>query len=159
MPPFRTVNAGRAGPHSVGILVPPGSRTLVIVRPRALLVDLVMVRLSPGNGHQSGFMEASRQEAGIEAQKLGQAIMSWAGGDAGRLEVVPAAEGPGYRLYLQVQTFSLIACPRVPGQMYQPMTYATQEDAERAAEELRAILCPDPEANQELYTNLSQFGR
>ena len=159
MPRFRNVNAGRAGPRAVGILVPPGSRTLVVVRPRALPVDLVMVRMRPGNGHGSGFMEATRQEAGIEAQKLGQSLLNWAEGGPGRLEVVPAADGPGYWLYLQVETFSLVACSRISGQPYRPMSYATQEEAERIAEELRTILCPQPEANQELYTNLSQFGR
>jgi hypothetical protein len=33
------------------------------------------------------------------------------------------------------------------------------DEAEQTADELRGLLCPSPDANQELYTNLSQFGR
>ena len=159
MPYFRTVNASRAGPKAVGILVPPGNRTLVVIRPRSMPVDLVMIRRGPTGTFGSGFMEASRQTAGLEAQKLAQALQQWAEGGNGEIEIVEAPDGTGYWVHVFVAIFPLIACSRVPGQAYQPIVYATQEEAENTADKLRAILCPPPEANQELYTNLSQFGR
>ena len=81
MPAFRIVHGGRAGPAALGILVPPGNRTVIVVRPRALNVDLVMIRPDT-----EGFYEASPQAAGLEAQRLGQALQT----DATRLAVVSA---------------------------------------------------------------------
>src|SRR5262249_23565372 len=112
MPTFRSVNAGKAGPNAVGILVPPGSRTLVVVRPRALPVDLVMVRRGEDGGFGSGFMEEGRQTAGLEAQKLAKALMGSATDQALQVEVVPSADG-GYWVQVLVDVFPLIACQRV----------------------------------------------
>jgi hypothetical protein len=151
MPPFRNVNAGRAGHRAIGILVPPGSRTLVIVRPRSLSLDLVMVRRNP-----PGFKEESRQAAGLAAQNLAKAL---AEGEAGQVVVVPASSSEGYWVEALVDSSPLIACPRRPGQPYVPLVYASPEEAERAADELRSILFPAHDANMELYTNLSQFER
>jgi hypothetical protein len=158
MPPFRTVHGGRAGPRAVGILVPPGNRTLVVLRPRALELDLVLVRRGPGDG-AAGFMEMPRQQAGVDAQKLAQALVSWASGGAGQVEAFAADDGDGYWIRVEVETFPLLACARLPGQPYRPKVFATLEEAERMADELRSVLCPPVDANQELYTNLSQFGR
>jgi hypothetical protein len=143
----------------VGILVPPGNRTLIVVRPRALNIDLVLIRPERENGTGPGFMEMTRQQAGVDAQKLALALVHWANGGTGAIEPVPAADRDGCWVQAAVETFSLIACERVPGQPYRPKLFATMEEAEQTADELRALLCPPPDANQELYTNLSQFGR
>jgi hypothetical protein len=143
----------------VGILVPPGNRTLIVLRPRALDIDLVLVRPGRDDGDRPGFMEMTRQQAGVDAQKLAQALVSWAGGGAGQVEALAADDGEGYWVQVEVETFSLIACGRLPGQPYRPRAFGTLEEAERTADELRAVLCPPADANQELYTNLSQFGR
>jgi hypothetical protein len=141
----------------VGILVPPGNRTLIVVRPRALDIDLVLIRPETDNGTGPGFMEMPRQQAGVDAQKLAQALVSWANGGSGSIE--PEPTGDAYWVQAEVETFSLIACERVPGQPYRPKLFATVDEAEQTADELRRLLCPPPDANQELYTNLSQFGR
>src|SRR5260221_10331806 len=85
MPPFRTVHARGAGPTALGILVPPGNRTVVVVRPRALAVDLVMLRPSTPGTSDAGFFEASRQAAGLEAQRLSQTLLQGAAGSTGVL--------------------------------------------------------------------------
>jgi hypothetical protein len=41
MPAFCRVDAQRAGPAALGILVPPGDKTLVVLRPRGLEWDLL----------------------------------------------------------------------------------------------------------------------
>lgn len=159
MPPFRTVHGGRAGPRAVGVLVPPGNRTLVVLRPRALDLDLVLVRRGPDDVSSSGFMEMSRQQAGVDAQKLAQALVTWASGGPGQVEAVTADDDGGYWVRVEVETFPLITCARLPGQPYRPKVFGTLEEAERTADDLRAVLCPPTDANQELYTNLSQFGQ
>jgi hypothetical protein len=150
MPPFRTVHGGRAGPTAVGVLVPPGQRTLVVVRPRSLAVDLVMIR--PGT---AGFFEADRQTAGVQAQRLVETLLR---GDSSRSRVAPA--GPdGFHVLTELGTLSLIVCPRLPGQAYRPHVCPTEAEAQQIADAVQRWLCPAPEANQELYTNMSQFER
>jgi hypothetical protein len=156
MPPFRTVHAGRAGPSALGILVPPGNRTVVVVRPRALPVDLVMVRPATNGASGASFFEAGRQAAGLEAQRLAQALVQGAAGSTG--VVVIGAENACH-VRAEVGTFHFVACERLPGQAYRPHVYATLDDAKRAADELEAVLFPGPDAERELYTNMSQFGR
>src|SRR5262245_19699902 len=146
MPPFRTVHGGRAGPHAVGILVPPGNRTLVVLRPRALDLDLVLVQRGDDE-HHAGFMEMPRQQAGVDAQKLAQALIGWASGGAGQVDTAAADGGDGYWVRVEVDTFPLIACARLPGQPYRPKLFATLPEAERTADELRALLCPAVDAN------------
>lgn len=148
MPAFRIVHGGRAGPAALGVLVPPGNRTVVVVRPRALNLDLVMV--GPVG---EGFFEASRQAAGLEAQSLSQALQS----ESARLKVVSA--GDGFHVQASVGRFLLVACMRNPGQAYRPHPFASEAEARPTADALQGILCPLPEANQELYTNMSGFFR
>jgi hypothetical protein len=131
---------------------------LIVLRPRALDVDLVLLRPDADEGTGSGFMEMTRQQAGVDAQKLAQALVNWANGGSGCVEVVPADEDR-FWVRVDVETFALLACARLPGQPYAPKLFGTFEEAERVADALRAVLCPSADANQELYTNLSQFGR
>ncbi|MBL8795165.1 MAG: hypothetical protein JNM56_14770 [Planctomycetia bacterium] len=160
MPPFRTVNGSRAGPRALGVLVPPGNRTLVVLRPRALDVDLVLVRREANGTWGSSFLEAERLSAGLEAQKLQRALLQWAEGVApGQVQIVPLTDGTGWCVRVEVDALPLIACGRVPGQPYRPLVLATREAAETTAAALAGFLCPEADAEQELYTNLSMFGR
>ena len=59
MCPLRRVEDHRAGPSALGILVPPGRRTFLILRPRALSWDLLLLR---PNGAQA-FREMPQNEA------------------------------------------------------------------------------------------------
>ena len=153
MPPFRSLPGGKAGPKALGILVPPGNRTVVVLRPRGLNVDLVLARSGP-DGQAQGFFETSRQSAGLEAQELHRALLN---GVASGVEVAAVAEG--YHIQAGIAQFALVACARVPGQPYRPLVCGSDAEAQQTADELRQVLCPDADANQELYTNMSQFGR
>jgi hypothetical protein len=156
MPSFRTVSAGRAGPSAVGILVPPGSRTLVVVRPRALPIDLVLVRRRSDDQPADGFFQADRQTAGMAAQELAQALAEQG---AGRVEAMQASGVEGFHVVATVNFFVLVACGRQPGQPYRPMVYSSAEAAHPIVSQLRCFLSPPTDANQELYTNMSRFGR
>ena len=61
MAPFRHVEGNQAGPNALGILLPPGRRTLVVVRPRSLAWDLIPLNPTPGS-------KWTASEPGVAAQ-------------------------------------------------------------------------------------------
>jgi hypothetical protein len=147
---LRRVTDRRAGPAALGILVPPGRRTFLILRPRALDWDLVLV------GADGAFRELAREEADDAAGHLGRALDEWAAGGPGAVESVAAADG-GCWLRARVGGFALLACPREPGRPYRPAGFDAT-GAARAAAQLAAALCPSDGVAQELYFNTRHFG-
>jgi hypothetical protein len=156
MPLFRTVSAEQAGPGAVGILVPPGRRTVVVLRPRALDLDLLLLRRGDDGRALTAFHEAARTEAALLAENLGKALVR--SPEAGSIEVIPA-EGAGWLVQANFGAFALVACARLAGQAYRPLAFATEEEAGRAAAALRSALCPAADADQELYVNTQHFSR
>ena len=154
---FRRVDGAQAGPDALGILVPPGARTLVIVRPRALELDLLPIRATLRNGLGSGFCDLERAEAAAMARALGAALEDWAAGGAGCLGPIPAADGDGYWVQAEVGAFTLLACRRVPGQPYRAHVFAALDEARSSTASLRRVLCPAAGAVQELYFNTQSF--
>jgi hypothetical protein len=158
MPPFRRVEGAQAGPRALGILAPPGRRTVVIVRPRALDWDLLV--LGPGaNGPSAAFWEIGREQAASLCERLHHSLLAWAGGGSGRIDAVAAPHGTGYWAVAEIGPFRLIACPRVPGQLYQPLVFTRREEAQDAAARLADVLRPAADADQELYVNTRDFSR
>src|SRR5262249_13245908 len=102
---FRRVEGEQAGPAALGILVPPGRGTFLIVRPRALPWDLLWLR-----GDGPAFRELAHDEASAAAQALYATLRR------GEARVAPAqAAGEGFWLRVTVGPFTLLACPRTPG--------------------------------------------
>jgi hypothetical protein len=64
MSPLRRVFGERSGPTALGILVPPGRRTVLILRPRALAWDLLLTHPGPA----APFRELGRDEAEAAAE-------------------------------------------------------------------------------------------
>jgi hypothetical protein len=159
MPPFRRVQGDKAGPTALGILIPPGGRTLVILRPRALAWDLVL--LSPFGDHLSaaGFWQVARADAGVMDQKVQRALDEWAGGGNGGTELVAVAHEDGYRVRVAFGPYRWVVCRRVAGKPYQPWTFGSAAEAHSAASELTEVLHPGAEDNQELYYNTKHFSR
>jgi hypothetical protein len=147
---FRRVEDEKAGPNALGILIPPSRRTFLILRPRSLGFDLLLLR----RPEETAFRELSHDEAAAAAHQLFRALEEWARGGAGAVEVMANAEG-GSWLRVQVGPLYLVACARVPGQPYRPLIYAdaVQTDVAR----LSAILCPAAGTEQELYFNTRNF--
>lgn len=153
MPSFRRVEGQEAGPTALGILVPPGRRTLVIVRPRALEWDLLPLdplRLSDG----SPFWEVGSAQAADLARRVAEALEGGA-----RVEAIAAASGDGYEVRAGLGTFVLVACRREPGKPYRPHLFATAAEAVQAAEALTAFVCPADGVEQEIYFNARHFAR
>lgn len=151
--PFRTVTGEKAGPDAVGILVPPGRRTVVVVRPRQLDFDLLLVRRGPEGDLLPGFHEAARGEASMLAQNLARMLDG-----RGEVEVV-SAEAGGFWVRAEVGAFPLLVCGRLPGQPYRPLTFSDEAAAGQAADAVRSTLCPGPDADRELYLNTENFSR
>lgn len=153
MCPLRRVEDDKAGPSALGILVPPGRRTYLILRPRALPWDLLLVRLDSTNA----FRELPHAEADRLAHELLYALRHWSEGASGRVEEVACPDGVGFWVRVCVGPFVLLVCGRQPGRPYQPMTFADGEAALSAAEQLRGILRPRANVEQEVYLNTQHF--
>jgi hypothetical protein len=149
---FRRVDADQATASALGILVPPQRRTFVILRPRALPWDLLLLR----DGAATAFRDLAHDEASAAAQALYRALRDWAADGTGSVEVVPQADGCWLRA--SVGPFALLACPRVPGQPYQPLLCA-EADAPAHVAALLAVLRPGEGSEQELYFNTRFFER
>jgi hypothetical protein len=155
MCPLRRVEDHRAGPTALGILVPPGRRTVLIVRPRSLAWDLLLVR--PGS--VSAFHELPNEEAGRLTHELYQALRQWSGSASGHIEEVACPEEHGFWVRIRVGPFALLLCGRRPGQPYEPLVFADAESALAAASKLRRVLHPPANVDQEVYLNTLHFQR
>jgi hypothetical protein len=150
MCPLRRIADDRAGPSALGILVPPGPRTFLILRPRALPWDLVLLRDDGATFH-----EMSRPEAQAAAHCLFAALED--GPDAG-VDPFEAAHVPGgCWLRVAVRSYRLVVCRRAPGQAYRPAVFADVAGAEAVAASLQAVLFPTGGAVQEVYFNQHHF--
>lgn len=153
MPALRLVPDDRAGPSAVGLLVPPGTKTILIVRPRSLGWDLVLTR----SAANPAIREMNQDEGREAARALFDALVQWSQDGAG--QTAPAASEVGCLVWIDVGDFSLVACERRPGQPYRPQVFAAEEDARRAAAAIAAVLHPPAGAEQEVYFNIRHFVR
>ena len=149
---LRRVLGERAGPQAIGLLAPPGPRTVVIVRPRALAWDLLVLRADA-----LAIREVEPSEAETIVQVLADVLEPVASGELGRTEVQPTGEG--FVVRADLGRFRLLACLRVPGEAYRPVLFASLDEANHAAACIAAALCPPPEGQHELYFNTRHFRR
>jgi hypothetical protein len=154
MSALRLVTDNRAGPAAVGILVPPSRRTFLIVRPRSLPLDLLVLAESGSNA----FREFEREQAGRAAEALFDIL---AGSNPGRVECATAAGDAADAFYLRVHVgpFHLLACDRRPGQAYVPLAFADLASARSTAQRVTRLLCPPLGSDQEVYLNTRNFQR
>ena len=159
MPPFRRVDARQAGPQALGILVPPGIRTLVILRPRSLEWDLLPLKPGQEQSNPPAFCEWTRDEAAVMARRVVQAFERVAGNPTSPVEVVCSPPGERYGICARVEGCLWIACDRLAGKSYQPCFFACADDAAMAAARLTPLLWPAVDAQQEYYFNTQAFAR
>jgi hypothetical protein len=152
MPAFVERKAAEAGPRALGILVPPGKRTLVILRPRVLEWDLVLER--PAAALQPGLWELHPLEA---KPLVGTLRALLANAKPAIIELVRAAAGSDVQVRILLGEFRLVVCERVAGQPYRPSRFKSETEASSVAAMMRDILSPGADANQELYCNTRHF--
>lgn len=148
---FRIVTAERANESALGVLIPPGTPTVLIVRPRSLRWDLLLVR---GAG-ETVFQALNHEEATLVARSLVDALQAWSRGGRGLVQPVRGAEG--FLVWADVGDFCLVACERRPGQPYRPLRLTDAEEARQLALQLVAVLHPAEQTEQEVYFNTRHF--
>lgn len=144
---FRRVDAEQAGPQALGILVPPGRRTFVILRPRSLGWDLLLCRSLA----DLTFRDLAHDEASAAAQGISRALR-----DGTTIEIVPGIDGS--RVRALIGAFVLLVCPRRPGLPYAPLV-CSEEEARGVVALLTPVLCPAEGSEQEVYFNVRFFER
>jgi hypothetical protein len=159
MAAFRRVEAHRASPSALGILVPPGRRTVVILRPRAVVWDLLALRSGTGTDPQATFSDFDRDEAARIARQVQEALVRGACEGVNPVETMAGPARQGYRLCVRAGGLTWVACPRLPGEPYRPVDFATLEEAREAATRLGRFVYPAADADQEFYFNTQNFSR
>lgn len=155
MPPFLRIDQNRAGPAAVGILVPPGQRTTVIVRPRALKWDLLPVRIE--DGVRSAFCQFSRDEAAGVARLLHRDLSATAATGLDPFVLFSQPKASSFQIGIKGGEFYWIVCARTPGRSYEPVEFASEAEAQASVQDIGKFLCPPPDANQEVYFNTQHF--
>lgn len=157
MAPFRRVEAQHAGPKALGILVPPGQQTLVVLRPRGLEWDLLPARWNGDAAAPPVSCRFSRDEAAGAARRLQQALEQAVQTGHSPVHTVGDPKGQRFQVWLRTVEFVWVLCHRAPGEPYQPLHFASLDEATSAAQRLEPYLWPDPESNQEFYFNTQNF--
>lgn len=150
---FARIDAKRAGPQSLGILVPHGPKTLVIVRPRSLPWDLLPARWDGDRGKPPQFCVFSRDEAAAVARRFVTHLESASKAGAYPLESFGDAQAGRLQMWLRTDEFVWIVCKRAPGEAYQPILFTSLEELTYAEEMIARYVCPAPESTQTYYFN------
>lgn len=151
---FQRVDPQHAGPDTLGILIPPGPRTLVILRPRSLDYDLLPAQWDGNHAHAPSFCTFTRDEAVGAARQLIDELQSFA---VNPLGTFGNADGSCVQIWLRTTNYVWIVCRREPGSGYKPMQFTSQENAVIAAEEVSSILFPAADRVQTYYFNTQGF--
>lgn len=153
--PFQRVEARRAGPGALGILVPPGRITLVILRPRGLPWDLLPVRWDGDPECPPSFCQFSRDEAAGVARGLFRLLEK--GAAPGQESLQTLGKGDSYLVWWRTDEYDWIVCRRVPGETYRPLLLSTREEAVEVGRRVEPVLRPAPEETREVYFNTQLF--
>jgi hypothetical protein len=151
MGPFRQVEGVVAGPSALGVLVPPAKRTFLILRPRSLPFDLLLLR----DPAASDFRVLGKSEATAAVRRLVQTLEEGAWFFPGRITSRPAPDGQCWWVQADVGGLLFLACAREEGRPYRPLAFTDPTAANAAAADLANVLCPTGE--QELYVNTNHF--
>ncbi|MBI3410720.1 MAG: hypothetical protein HY040_20475 [Planctomycetes bacterium] len=155
--PFCRVEPERAGPGALGILVPPGQKTLVILRPRAHAWDLLPARWDGDPEVPPVFCTFERDEAAHVARRLLHLLEEHVERGFSPVHTVGDSQSRRFQVWLRTEELIWIACRRTPGKAYQPVLFETQEEARSAAELEEAVVWPGADALQEYYFNTQKF--
>lgn len=157
MAAFRRVDPRKAGPQALGILVPPGVRTLVILRPRGLPWDLLPARWTGSREVPPEFCAFGREEAARLARRVHEALEQAVAVRINPLQTVGDPRGETFQVWLRTDEYVWIVCEQTPGKAYRPALFKSPDEAEQVGDRLTLVLWPAADAKQELYFNTQQF--
>jgi len=159
MPAFRRVDAQRAGASALGILVPPGANTLVILRPRGLDWDLLPARWEGDARVPPLFCQFGREEAAQVARRFYRILEEANLAGKNLIETFGNPLGHAFQVWIRTGEYVWVLCRRHPGKAYEPLLFTSQEEAENVGRLLDPFFRPEPDANQEYYFNTQNFTR
>jgi hypothetical protein len=154
---FLRVDPKHAGANALGILVPQGSQTLVIARPRPLEWDLLPARWDGESGHPPQFCIFSRDEAANVARRLVKALEAAVQSRINPLESFGDLQGGRVQISLRAGEFVWILCKRFQGRAYQPILVPSPDEATCIAEQIAPYVWPAADRTQEYYFNTQNF--
>ncbi|MCI0377196.1 MAG: hypothetical protein L0215_06310 [Gemmataceae bacterium] len=157
MPAFRRVEPRQAGPSALGILVPQGIHTFLVLRARALPWDLLAAQWNGRADSAPAFCQFFRDEAATIARRLPQAFEAAASCAQSPVLTVSDSAGTAFQIWLRALDYVFIACRRTPGENYEPIVFSSKEDAEAAGNRVEQYFWPGADANQEYYFNTQYF--
>lgn len=157
MPHFRRVKDHKAGPQALGILVPPGQKTFLIIRPRGLPWDLLSMRPDEQNGSGALFAQFTRDEAARLARQFQQGLEQHPANRDDALSATASPWGEGYIVSFHHIDLAWVACLRRPGKPYEAIVFPELVEAERAAQQIGCYLYPPGGNEQEYYFNTQHF--
>jgi hypothetical protein len=155
--PFTRVDLKHAGPNALGILVPHGAKTLVIIRPRALPWDLLPANWDGDSSRAPQFCLFSRDEAAATARRLFRYLESAVAQGVNPVQTFGDAQAEHFQIWLRTEELVWIVCQRSPGKAYQPMIFTSLEQATQEAEKITRFVWPPAESRQEYYFNTQNF--
>lgn len=150
---FVRVDADRAGPTALGVLIPPGKQTLIVVRPKPLPWDLLAARWDGDATRAPVFCQFTREEAPGVARNLVQFLRDAV--TKGTDPLQSFGKPHCCQIWLRTPEYVWIVCNRTPGEGYRPVSFASLEDAHAAGEKLAQYLWP--RQSQEVYFNTQLF--
>jgi hypothetical protein len=153
--PLRRVDARLATAVAVGILVPPGPRTFVVVRPRGMTWDLLPVRWDGDPKLPPAFASFDRDEAAHVARQLAKTLEERDA--AGDCPLETLGHEPAFQVWLRDAALNWLLCERIPGQAYRPLIFPTLAAAQSAAGVLMPFVHPGPRRVQDYYFNTQNF--
>lgn len=152
---FSRVDPTHAGPAALGVLIPPGNRTVIILRPQALPWDLLPARWDGDSSRAPEFCLFSRDEAPAIARKLVRHLEEAVSNQVNPLETF--GNGRSFQIWLRAPELFWILCRRIPGEAYRPAIFSSPEEAETAGNQVAPYVWPS--APQEIYFNTQKFER
>ena len=153
--PLRRVDSRQASGAAVGILVPPGARTFVVVRPRGMTWDLLPVRWDGDPAMPPAFASFGREEAAVVARRLAKSLEDR--DLAGVCPLETLGREASFQVWLREGELNWLLCERIPGQAYRPLVFATLAAAQAAATQLQPLVHPGPNRIQDYYFNTQNF--
>lgn len=154
---FRRVDAKVAGPTAIGVLVPHGKKTLVVIRMRAMPWDLLPAQWDGDAAVAPRFCSFSRDDAAATARRFITDLQAAAASGDNPVQTFGNAAIGKLQIWVRTANLVWIACERTVGKAYEPATFASHEDAVKAATKIgRCVFPPDGEV-QEYYFNTQSF--
>lgn len=152
--PLKRVDARSASVCALGILVPPGTRTFVVLRPRSQAWDFLPVRWSGRAGDAPEFASFDRDSAALVARQIAKTLEDRDRAGDSPLETL--GHEPAYQVWIRDVELCWLLCERA-GQAYRPLSFATLAEARVAAEAMSPFVHPGANRVQDYYFNTQHF--